>query len=132
MALGLSAAVANDILDAIGNNSALTTIPITTAYIKLHTGDPGASATSNAAGNTTRKSISFGSPSGGAMTNDADITWSTGEVTTSEDYTHFSVWDASTAGNFIGSGTITANAVTAGDQFTIASGDLSLSLSTAA
>ena len=131
MATGLSAALANDILDAVGNNSALTTIPITTFYIQLHTGDPGAAGTANIAGNATRKSVSFGSPSGGAMSNDTGISWSTGEVDTSEDYTHWSGWDDPTAGNFMCSGTVTANAVTAGDQFDIAIGDLDLTLSTA-
>ncbi len=32
-------------------------------------------------------------------------------VSTSEDYTHFSMWTASTAGTFLWSGTIVANAV---------------------
>jgi hypothetical protein len=38
------------------------------------------------------------------------------------------LWTASTAGTFGGSGTITANGVTAGDTFTIPSGSLTLTL----
>ena len=131
MTTGLSPAVANDILDAIGNNSAVTTLPITELWIQLHTGDPGSAGTANIAGNATRKQVSSGSPSGGAMANDAALTWSAGEVDTSEDYTHWSGWTASTAGTFIISGLVTANAVTVGDQFEIAVGDLDVTLSTA-
>lgn len=133
MAVGLASAVANDILDALARNDSLTTLPLAAFWVKLHTADPGAAGTTAAAGNTTRKQVTFGSAaSGGAISNTAAITWTSGEVTTSEDYTHYSIWTASTAGTFYGSGTITANAVTAGDQFTIPIGDLDLTLSTAA
>lgn len=133
MATGLSSAIANDVLDALCANDALTTLPVAAVWIKLHAGgEPGAAGTSNPAGNTTRKQATFGSAaSGGAISNTADITWSTGEVTTSEDYVYFSAWTASTAGTFLFSGPVTANAVTAGDQFTIATGDLDLTLSVA-
>lgn len=132
MAVGLASAVANDILDALCTNGSLSTLPLAQFWIKLHVGDPGAAGTSNAAGNTTRKQVTFGTASGGAVANTAAVTWTTGEVTTSEDYTHYSIWTASTAGTFYGSGTITANAVTAGDQFTLPIGDIDLTLSTAA
>lgn len=132
MALGLAAAVANDILDAIGNNSAITTLPITECWVQLHTADPGAAGTNGVAGNATRKQVSFGAPANGLMSNDAAITWTAGEVDTAEDYTHLSLWTASTAGTFIGSGLMTANAVQIGDQFTIPTGDLDLSFATAA
>jgi hypothetical protein len=42
------------------------------------------------------------------------------------------LWDASTAGNFLGSGTITANAYLAGDTYVIPAGDLDISLTAAA
>ena len=132
MATGLSATIANDILDGLCRNDSMTTLPVAAVWLKLHTGDPGSAGTSNAAGNTTRKQVTFGSASsGGAISNTADITWSTGEVTTSEDYSHYSAWTASTAGTFLFSGVITANAVTAGDQFTIPTGDLDLTLTVA-
>ena len=87
-------------------------------------GDPGASGTANVAGNATRKDLTaaMGTAASGAITNTAAITWTTGEVDTSEDYTHWSLFDASTAGTFLCSGTMTANAVTTGDEFTIPSG----------
>lgn len=126
MAVGWASATAASILDALGNATAWS---VATPYIKLHVGDPGAAGTANAATETTRKLVSFGAASGGAISNDAALTWTA--VAGSEDYTHFSLWDASTAGNFLASGTVTANAVTAGDTFTIPIGDLDLTLSVA-
>lgn len=128
MATGLSAATANAFMDALGNATNYTADA--EVWIKLHTGDPGAAGTSNAAGNTTRQQASFGAGSGGAMSNDAAITWTS--VSTSEDYTHFSAWSASTGGTFRFSGTMTANAVTAGDTFTVPIGDLDLTFTIAA
>lgn len=132
MAVGLSAAIANDVLDAIAKNDALTTLPIAALWVKLHVGDPGAAGASNAAGNTTRHQATFGSAaSGGSTANTVAIDWSTGEVTTPEDYTHWSGWTASTAGTFLCSGLVTANAVLAGDQFSVPIGSLTLTLNIA-
>lgn len=131
MAVGLAAATANAVLDAYARN--VSYAGNAAVWIKLHTADPGASGATAAAGNTTRKQITFGSvASGGTISNTVAVSWTTGEVTTSEDYTHYSLWTASTAGTFLGSGTITANAVTAGDTFTIAIGDIDLTLGVAA
>jgi hypothetical protein len=126
MAVGISSYLATAFFDAFGNN---TSLAIATPYIKLHVGDPGAAGTSNAATETTRKLVSFGAASAGTISNDADIVW-TG-IAGSQDATHFSMWDNVSAGNFLGSGTITANAYTAGDTYTIPSGDLDFSLTIA-
>ena len=72
MATGLSAYLCNSFLDALGNN---TSYAVTQVYIKLHVGDPGAAGTSNAATETTRKAVSFGAASTGAIASDADISW---------------------------------------------------------
>lgn len=129
MALGLSAAYANKFLDFIGNATAAGTAP-TGVFVKLHVGDPGAAGTANPAVETTRQAASFGAASGGSMANDAAITWTA--IAGSEDPGFFSAWDASTAGTFLLSGTITANAYTAGDTYTVAIGAMTVSLSTAA
>lgn len=128
MATGLAPAVANALLDALGNATNYTAP--TEFWIELHIGDPGAAGAANAATETTRKQVSFGAAAGGAMSNDAALTWA--GVTGSEDYTHWSAWDASVAGNFLCSGAMTANAVLVGDTFTIPVGDLDLTFSTAA
>jgi hypothetical protein len=133
MALGLSATIANDFLEWLFNASATSAAP-TNIWIQLHTADPGASGTTAVAGNATRKDLTaaMGTAASGAITNTSDITWTTGEVDTSEDYTHWALFDASTAGTFLCSGTVTANAVTSGDEFTIPAGDLDASFATAA
>lgn len=121
MATGLSATAANELLDAICNADAYSVAEV---WIKLHVGDPGSAATANAATETTRKQASFGAAASGAITNDAALTWT--NVAGTEDFTHYSAWTASSAGTFLFSGTVTANAVVAGDTFTIAVGDLDL------
>lgn len=125
MTVGLAAGVANAWLDALGN-AANYTAP-TAFYVKLHTGDPGSAGTSNAATETTRQQASFSAASGGAITTDAAVTWT--NVSTTETYSHVSFWSASTAGTFLGSDDLAASkAVTAGDTFTIAAGDLDLAI----
>ena len=126
MAVGLSNYLCNSFLDALGNN---TSYAVTQVYIKLHVGDPGANGTANAATETTRKSVSFAAASDGAIASDADISWT--NIAGSQDATHFTAHDASTSGNFLFSGTITGNAYTAGDTYTISSGNLSASLTVA-
>lgn len=133
MAVGLSATIANDFLEWLFNASATSAAP-TNIWIQLHTADPGAAGTNAVAGNATRKDLTaaMGTAASGAITNTSAITWTTGEVDTSEDYTHWALFDASTAGTFLCSGTMTANAVTVGDEFTIPVGDLDASFATAA
>ena len=126
MAEGLSNFLANKWLDALGNN---TTYAATAVYVKLHTGAPGAAGTNNAATETTRKSASFAAASGGSIVSDADISWT--NISGSQDATTFTAWDDVTTGNFLFSGTITANAYTAGDTYTIPSGSLSATLTLA-
>lgn len=126
MATGLSTYLANSFLDALGNATAFS---VTNGYVKLHTADPGANGTGNPATETTRKVVSFAASSAGTLTSDAAITWT--NIAGSEDATYFTVWDASTAGNFLFSGTITGNPYTAGDTYTIPSGSLTVSLSVA-
>jgi len=126
MATGVSAYLANAWLDAVGNNSSFS---VGTAYVKLHVGDPGANGTANAATETTRKAASFAAASAGSIASDAAITWT--NIAGSQDATHFTAWDNVSAGNFLFSGTITANAYSAGDTFTISSGALTVSLTVA-
>lgn len=121
MALGFGSAGAATALDAM--RAAYT-------WVKLHvTGEPGAAGTANPATETDRQQAVFGATAAGAFTSTAAVTWT--NVAASEDYLYFTVWTASTAGIFGWSGTITANAVTAGDTFTIAAGDLDTSVTLA-
>lgn len=123
MAVGYSSYLANAWLNSLCN---ATSFSVTTVYMQLHTADPGAAGTTSVATETTRKSVSFGTVSSAAVSNDVAVQW-TG-ISGSQDASHYSLWDASTSGNFLGSGTITANAYTAGDTLTFAIGDIDLSL----
>ena len=125
MATGLAAATANSWLDALCRSVAYS--DPAAFYVKLHIGDPGSAGASNAAGETTRKQATFSAASGGAITTSADLTWT--NVSTSETYSHVSFWDAAAAGTFLGSDALdTSRAVVAGDNFTIAAGDIDISI----
>ncbi len=112
------------ILNAIFNNASLAK---SARYAKLHIGDPGEAGTSNAAGETTRKSITGAAASSGTFTSVNDLAWT--NVSTSETYSHISLWDDPTAGNCLWTGALTASkAVNSGDSFTIPTGSLTVSV----
>lgn len=86
--------------------------------MKVHTGDPGSAGTSNASAETTRKALTFAAPSAGSSAA-AAVSW-TSWAAGSETLTHFSIWDASSAGNFKMSGTFTASkAIANGDTLNL-------------
>lgn len=123
MAEGLIAALANQLLSGTADVHDYT-------WFKLHTGAPGSALTSNPATETTRKQITWGSPSGGSMSSTSvDLVWTS--ISGSEDATHFTVWDASSSGSAGFSGTITANPYNAGDTLTIPAGSVTASFTVA-
>lgn len=93
-------------LDGLINVLRATNYTAVSPFAKLHTGDPGAAGTSNASAETTRKALTFAAPStvstvrSSAASAVSWAAWSAG----SETISHFSVWDASTSGNFLFSG----------------------------
>lgn len=98
-----------------------------TVYVKLHIGDPGEAGTSNAAAHTTRASVTFAAASGGSIASDGAASFTS--MAASETISHISIWDNSTAGNCLWTGALTASkAVNTGDNFTIASGSLTVAL----
>lgn len=110
-------------------NHALDTEMALYTWMKLHIGAPGAAGTTSPAAETTPKQITWAAAASGATTSTAGLSWT--NVAGSEDYTHFTTWTASTAGTFGISGTVTANPVVAGDTFSIAAGDVDVSLTLA-
>lgn len=98
-----------------------------TIYVQLHTGaGPDEDGVGNVGNSGTRQSVTFAAASGNSMASNADVTWTS--VSDSTTYTYFSLWDLSSGGNCLAIGTLTANAVTTGDTFTISSGNLTFSL----
>jgi hypothetical protein len=130
MALGMTLYQANLYLNHLRNGTTMT--KPAAIYVKLHTGDPGASGTANAATETTRQQlVSASTITTGSLANTAAIQWL--NVSTSETYTHFSIWDASTAGNCWQTGNIDPDvAVVSGNTFTIAIGGITISPTLAA
>ena len=104
----------------------------TGVFVKLHiTGDPGEDGTATPALNTERQPATFAAASNptGTITTSADIDWVS--VSNTETYFGVSLWDNITdgVGNCLWTGLLTTSkAVTAGDTFTIAAGDLTLTL----
>lgn len=117
--------VANSFLDAVARNISYAEAAV---WVKIHLGDPGAAGTANPAANTTRKQATFGDAAASrAIANTVAVEWT--NVPNTETYTHVSLWDDETAGNFLGRDDLSSSAaVTAGDTFRIAIGDLDLTL----
>jgi hypothetical protein len=112
---------------ALLNTLRNTSFAVAGTWLKLHTGDPGEDATSNAATNTSRQSVSFSAASAGSMASSSTATWT--NVSTTETYTHWSLWDSAgpTGGNPLWKGALSTSAsVTAGDTFQITSLTLTL------
>jgi len=129
MTVGLSTVnTANAWLNVLRGNAAGTTFTAPAVQAaKLHTGDPGASgSTAAAAGDTTRKALTFNAASSGSMgLTSSPAAWTNGG--TSETLTHISVWDSTSAGNFMYSAALTASqAWNTGNTFTLTSLTISL------
>lgn len=99
-------------------------------WVKLHTGDPGEDGTANAASETTRKEVtSFNASSGGSITSAAAVSWTNYPAT--ETISYVSLWDASTSGNCLGSGSVSPTVDMVGpgsNTLTIPSGSITVSL----
>lgn len=128
MTVGVSTVnTANAWLDCIRASGSTRTV-VAGTFVKLHTGDPGAAGAGNAAvGSTTRVAVTQAAASGGAIAqNGTSPVWTNGG--TSETLTHISVWDASSAGNFLYSVALTASqAWVSTNTFTLTSLGVSIS-----
>ena len=126
MAIGLAAAVAQSMLNALCRN-----VPWTQPaafFIKLHTADPGAAGATAPFGDATRQAATFAAAAtDGTITTSADTNWT--NLSAAGTITHVSFWSASSAGTFLGSDDLaTARTVAIGDNFTILAGQATLSL----
>lgn len=121
MTVGFSAAnTANAWLNTLRGTSAATFTGVTTLFVQLHTGDPGAAGTANVSSTTTRSAINFAAASGGSQTNSNTPSWATWAGTNGEVVTHISVWGASSAGTFYYSAALSASkTVNTGDTLNL-------------
>jgi len=125
--MSLSNYLETKVMDAIFNNASPAAIQLANRYVQLHTADPTETGTVAVATETTRKAVTGAATSNGVFTSVNDLTWTS--VAGTETYTHISVWDASTTGNCLWVGALTAaKAVTAGDTFVISTGQLTATL----
>ena len=109
MADGFSTTFADDLLNTVRG----TAYSVTTVYAQLHKGAPGAAGTANQSAVTTRVALTFNAASGGSMSLSNTPQWA---MTATETITDISIWDASTAGNFLWSVALTASkSVNSGD-----------------
>lgn len=121
----ISTYLSDKYLDCLVNASGFN---VAAVYVQLHTADPGAAGTTAVAGNNVRKAVTFAAAASGSKASNADVTWT--NVSTSETYAYVSLWDASSAGNFLWAGALTASkAVNAGDTFTLTSGQVTVAIS---
>lgn len=115
---------AHKFLDHATGNTDIGTMP-TSLYVMFHIGDPGADAANNPAAETTRQAITFGT-SAAARAISATVLPSWTNVSTTEVYSHFSLWDSATVGNPWWQGALTSTiSVTAGDDVDLTAGTLS-------
>jgi len=128
MVTGLGSLTARQILDQLCNAGTWTDPP--GFFVQLHTADPGAAGTTSVANNAVRHTATFSSATAaGAITTSGAVTWTS--VSQTETYSFVSFWDSGTAGAgvFLGSDNLeVARGVTAGDTFTIAAGDIDITL----
>ena len=109
MAVGVSTVnTANAWLNCIRASGSTRTV-VAGTFVQLHTADPGASGTTAVSvGDATRKTVAQAAASSGSIViSGTSGPWTNGG--TSETLTHISVWDASSAGNFLYSASLTAS-----------------------
>jgi hypothetical protein len=129
MAENVATGVANSILAALTAGTSFA--GYAALYVQLHTGAPGPAGTANVAGNNVRQAAgAFAAASGGSTSNSAAVNWTS--VSTSETYSKVTLWSAASGGTFVASGSITAAAITAGQNFQIPAGGMTVSLPVAA
>ena len=117
MTAGLHTAnLANKILDHLRGGTAWT--QPAGIFVNLHLGDPGSAGTANPSAVTTRAAAAYAAAASGAIALTGTLpSWS---MTGTEAITHVSVWDASTAGNFLWSAALSATKnVVNGDTLTL-------------
>jgi len=124
MGAGVSAANVADKWLGVLKNTAFS--GIANCYVQLHTNantnaGPGAAGTANVSVETTRKAVTWGTISGSALPATSVTSWTSWPSgANNETISWVSVWDASSAGNFLFSGALAVSkTVNTGDTLTL-------------
>ena len=127
------AEMSNFLEDALINATlrATTYTSVATVYVSLWTSDPtdAGSGTEVSGGSYARTAVTFGAPSNGVTTNDADVTFPTCTASWGT-VGWIGINDAATSGNLLYHTPLdAAKTIDSGDIFKIATGNLSVQLS---
>lgn len=98
-----------------------------TVYVSLHTADPVETGANEVTGGSyARQAAAFGAGTNGVTSNTGALTFASMPAVT---VTHVGIWDASTAGNNLFGGALTASkTLNSGDTFTVPIAGLSVTL----
>jgi hypothetical protein len=118
----------NALINATLRNTTYTSPSV--VYVGLFTSDPtdAGTGTEVSGGSYARKAMTFGAPSNGASVNSSAVEFdqATGNWGT---ITHFGIFDASSSGNLLYHGALTASkAIETGDVFKFATSSVSVTL----
>jgi hypothetical protein len=125
--------MSNFLEDALINATlrATTYTSVATVYVSLWTSDPtdAGSGTEVSGGSYARTAVTFGAPSNGVTTNDADVTFPTATASWGV-VGWIGINDAATSGNLLYHSPLdTSKTIDSGDIFKISTGNLSVTLS---
>ncbi len=125
--------MSNYLEDALFNhvfrNTALTSP--TTVYVALFETDPGeaGAGTESSGGGYARQAVTFGAPSNGSGSNSGDITFGPATGSDWTQVTHYGFFDAVSAGNYLGGGSLTAaKTVAVGETAKFSTGNLTATM----
>lgn len=127
--MGASTYLANSVVDHVLKTASFA--QPTNIYASLHSADPATTGASELSGGAYARVVhnTWNAASGGSATNSGTISFpqATADWTPT---THFGLWDAATAGNFLGGGALdAAKTVLNGDTAEFASSALTVSMS---
>ena len=125
MAVGVSGTLADRWLNYARGAGAPTSI--SGVYVQLHTANPGTAGTTSVSSTTARQSATFGASASGVISLSNTPSWSSWAGTNGEVVSHVSFWDASTAGNFLWSASLsTSKTLNTGDTLNLTSASVTI------